>query len=555
MKSTKQNQKPLLPIIVAALLATALTSPLQAAQTQPPQTRTWTVDDNGPADFHTIQEAINAAEPGDTILVLPGTYPEHVKINKTRLTITAKNRETTIIDGENQTTPVTITADNVTIQNFTIKNADKEGPLINGGSGIVVFSNHCTIRNNKVTNTQAGIYLYQAFNNTIENNLAENNEFYNILLDYSDQNTITNNTSRHSYFGIGLDTSDNNLIQHNTVTDCTTTGIYLFTLETSNCTHNILKENTINKTTNAIQLKNAKNNIIQENLLAENKNGITLTQNSNKNTITNNKITKNQVGIQISRSQNNLIYHNNLIQNNQNAQTTLSSRNFWNNSYPSGGNYWSNYIDKDLYSGVFQNETGSDGIGDTPYTIDENNTDRYPLTEPREIRDIKVATVSPSRSQIYLGWSTNITVTIKNEGTTTVGNFTIRCKAVSGDVEIIIGTMEVAQLTPLNTTTATFQWTPENAATYRIECEVSILEGEIDFLDNTLADGTVNVRMVGDVNGDDKVDIKDLVAVIPSFGASPLHPNWNPLADLNLDNIINMRDLGLIAKNFGRIRQ
>jgi hypothetical protein len=51
----------------------------------------------------------------------------------------------------------------------------------------------------------------------------------------------------------------------------------------------------------------------------------------------------------------------------------------WDNGYPSGGNYWSDYTGTDLYSGPYQNETGSDGIGDTSYDIDVNNRDNYPL--------------------------------------------------------------------------------------------------------------------------------------------------------------------------------
>jgi len=53
--------------------------------------------------------------------------------------------------------------------------------------------------------------------------------------------------------------------------------------------------------------------------------------------------------------------------------------NFWDNGYPSGGNYWSDYTDVDLYSGSYQNETGSDGIWDHPYIIDQSNNDNYPL--------------------------------------------------------------------------------------------------------------------------------------------------------------------------------
>jgi len=47
--------------------------------------------------------------------------------------------------------------------------------------------------------------------------------------------------------------------------------------------------------------------------------------------------------------------------------------------YPSGGNYWSDHNPSDTYRGLYQKETGKDGIGDTPYLIDGSNTDRYPL--------------------------------------------------------------------------------------------------------------------------------------------------------------------------------
>jgi len=55
------------------------------------------------------------------------------------------------------------------------------------------------------------------------------------------------------------------------------------------------------------------------------------------------------------------------------------SINVWDDGYPSGGNYWSDHNDTDVYSGPHQNETGPDGISDIPYEIDRDNVDYYPL--------------------------------------------------------------------------------------------------------------------------------------------------------------------------------
>jgi len=82
-------------------------------------------------------------------------------------------------------------------------------------------------------------------------------------------------------------------------------------------------------------------------------------------------------GIYIYSSSNyNKLYHNNFIDNNPNAYDGCS--NTWDDGYPSGGNYWSDYTGNDIYSGPAQNISGSDGIGDTPYVSGKIN-DRYPL--------------------------------------------------------------------------------------------------------------------------------------------------------------------------------
>ncbi len=84
-------------------------------------------------------------------------------------------------------------------------------------------------------------------------------------------------------------------------------------------------------------------------------------------------------GIFFSDSSNNTIYHNNFATNPIAGQAGDSdSFNVWDDGYPGGGNYWSDYQTK--YPNA--TEIGSSGIGDTPYVIDTQNKDRYPLMEP-----------------------------------------------------------------------------------------------------------------------------------------------------------------------------
>jgi hypothetical protein len=73
-------------------------------------------------------------------------------------------------------------------------------------------------------------------------------------------------------------------------------------------------------------------------------------------------------------------------------------------------------------------------------------------------------------------------------------------------------------------------------------------------IDGTLFEGCdiIMVRMPGDVNVDGKVNLKDIMLAIKSFGSFPGHPRWNPMVDENEDNKINIIDVLLIMKNFGK---
>ena len=196
------------------------------------------------------------------------------------------------------------------------------------------------------------------FNFTGKNSVYFNaaNNGGGIALVFSDKNSISNNNiDTNGEFGITVDYSDNNTINRNVVKN-NEKGIYV---------------------------NDANGNKITENDVLNNNYGIYL-EDSGNNDITGNCVSDNLYGIYVNGdSDNNCIYHNNIIDNTNQAYDG-GIDNAWDNGYPSGGNYWSDYAGVDLFSGPDQDLPGSDGIGDTDYTniLGGVSVDNYPLAKP-----------------------------------------------------------------------------------------------------------------------------------------------------------------------------
>jgi hypothetical protein len=106
------------------------------------------------------------------------------------------------------------------------------------------------------------------------------------------------------------------------------------------------------------------------------------------NTVDENDFLNNSYGIQLYQTILCKFHHNNFIDNINQTFCYGGGSNRWDDDYPSGGNYWSDYDGSDLLYGVDQNETGSDGIGDTQYTVFDGFKDRYPLMAPITFFDV-----------------------------------------------------------------------------------------------------------------------------------------------------------------------
>lgn len=98
--------------------------------------------------------------------------------------------------------------------------------------------------------------------------------------------------------------------------------------------------------------------------------------------------------------------------------------------------------------------------------------------------------------------------------------------------------------------TFTFMWTTATVSchTYTLAAVATIPTGS-----NTFVGGNITVRLFGDVNGDGRVDTRDLAIAAKLFGSSSSSPAWNPAADINSDGVVNMKDLALIARNIGAL--
>ena len=208
------------------------------------------------------------------------------------------------------------------------------------------------ISHNVVSNNGWGIYLESSLNNTIQGNNLFDNPYCLRLLESSDNHMKGNNVSSSIFYGLYLESSSNNTVEGNQIMG-NRWGISIYL--------------------------SSHNNTVNSNYVFDNRNGISVYQSSN-NTFTQNDLINNEYCFNLTLSWDNEAYHNNFINN---ANPPYDNEfNIWDNGYPSGGNFWSDYQGVDEFSGPNQDQPGNDGIGDANYTIDSDSVDNYPLMYP-----------------------------------------------------------------------------------------------------------------------------------------------------------------------------
>lgn len=303
----------------------------------------FTVGINGGENYSSIQEAVNNAQNGDTILVSPGVYRENVNVNKELTIISSElsgdrvNR--TYVIGAVPTNDVFgVSSSNVTISGFHI---------VGGPSGIDGYQ-------------EVGLYLDGVQNCLLSNNTLMLNDA-GIALNNSQRNLLDNNIIGLGNDGISLSRSNENRLLNNMVTT-NSEGIRM-----DNSTNNTFLNNTIDSNEIGIVLATSRMNMLEHNLVSRNNNGVILTDMSESNTLFNNSLYMNGVGIYLKGSSGNMIYLNKFF-NFLNAED--EGKNTWNTS--SAGNLWEDYNGTDA---------DGNGIGDTPYIVNQTtgSIDYLPL--------------------------------------------------------------------------------------------------------------------------------------------------------------------------------
>lgn len=161
---------------------------------------------------------------------------------------------------------------------------------------------------------------------------------------------------------------------------------------------------------------------------------------------------------------------------------------------------------------------------------------------------IRITNLALSKTVIGQGYIIYCNSTVEN-----YGNYT-----ETFNVTACINETTIAEFTNLNLacgnwTSLSCSWNTSGQmnGNYTLRFAADTVPGQEGIADNTLS-ATVTVTMPGDVDGNCKVDIGDIVIALNAFGSTPGHPRWNANADIDGNSKVDIGDLIISLDNFGQ---
>ena len=312
------------------------------------------VGGSGLGNYSKIQDAIDNAQPGDTVFVYDDSSPylESLRIRKS-IHLIGENKTTTIINSSHQDTIGSFDYDNILIKNFTLLNCmnytDTYGVDLSFAKNVTLTNtiiigchwgiqledcDNCSITNNEIREGYTGIKLYNVDTSTLSGNQIKDN-IYGIELNYASTNTISNNELINN--GMYLV----NLAYPNSIVGNTVNGKTLLYLENENdilienesagqiiligCNRITMQNLNLSHATVGVMLINTNNCLLTKTILRFNTFGV-MVLDSNRNVLSYNYIDNNSYGITFEpysyNTQNSVI--ENSIQSNMGMGIVLS---------------------------------------------------------------------------------------------------------------------------------------------------------------------------------------------------------------------------------------
>ncbi len=258
-----------------------------------------------------------------------------------------------------------------------------------------------TIKNVVINQFGSGVLMDHASNNTLSENQMSTFAAFNMI--NADENHIIDNTVTEGYgiygsgsynlivnnsFSGGLSGGGNGMgiyLSGNNNTVTLNTIIHGVSINIGGSQYNTISNNTILNGGSGILLARSSNNVVFGNLISgktDSRSGaLYISSDSFNNVVFQNTFENNALAIALGAQvvssvwnnvYDNRFYENDFLNNTQNVWIAPGAPvNYWDNGQQ--GNYWSNF------QGVDSNH---DGISETPYIINANNTDNHPLMTP-----------------------------------------------------------------------------------------------------------------------------------------------------------------------------